>query len=304
MNSKKKKRVKIILTVVILLLSFSVCGLGYFLKKTKDQAVNLATELNKNTRTVYVATQDVKAGEQLTKDNVAQQRIRTGLESSYYITAEDIGKYALLPMTTGTPIQKTMVVEQKFDTDTRDYEIDVAHLMTKQEEYDTVDVRIIFPTGEDYLILPKKTITKLSTDGNTFHVQANEEEILRMSSAIIDAYMNQGAYIYLTKYVSDSQSEAQPTYLVSSQNIDLINSDPNVLTKAEQTLNLSARLSLESRQAGMTDEDKAKVKTGFDGADSNKQSSKQKTEDNTNSSTTGTVDQSGTSQPTTGTITQ
>jgi hypothetical protein len=302
MNSKKKKRTKVIITVVILILAVGCGLLGYLWKTTRDQAISLTTELNKNTKTVYVATKDIKAGEQLSKDNVAQQRIRTGLESSYYITADDIGKYALLPMTVGTPVQTTMVVDQPFDTDTRDYEIDVAHLMTKQEEYDTVDVRIIFPTGEDYLILPKKTITKLSTDGNTFHVQANEEEILRMSSAIIDAYLNQGAYIYLTKYVSDSQNEAQPTYLVSSQNIDLINSDPNVLTKAEQTLNLSARLSLESRQAGMTDEDKTKVESGWGNADSNKQTSNSKSDEQNQQSTTGTT---GTvTEPTTGTISQ
>ena len=48
-----------------------------------------------------------------------------------------------------------MVTDVVVDNDTRDYEISVANLTTDQKENDVVDIRVIFPNGEDYVILSK-----------------------------------------------------------------------------------------------------------------------------------------------------
>ena len=114
------------------------------------------------------------------------------------------------------------------------------------------------------MILSKKQISNLNLEGCVFTTELNEEEILRMASATIDAYTTSGAYIYTTRYISTQQDEAVPTYLVRAETIDLLDSDPNVLTKATQTLNLSARLSLEARLGGLTEEHLEAVVSGHD----------------------------------------
>lgn len=263
---KKQKRLRTIAIVVILILA-SVAGFfGYQYKVLTDSKVQLTNELNKNTQTVYVAVTTIKAGEQLVDGgNIAKQTIRTGLEPSFYITDEEANSYASVNIDEGTPILYAMTTENSYEADTREYEISVAHLMTDQADYDTVDVRIMFPNGEDYIVLPKRKVTNLNMDGSTFTTLANEEEIVRMSSAIIDAWTHAGAYLYTTRYVSDSgQKAATPTYLVKAENIDLINRDPNVLTKAVETLNLDARLSLETRLGLLTEDQVKAVKEGED----------------------------------------
>jgi hypothetical protein len=108
----------------------------------------------------------------------------------------------------------------------------------------------------------------LYLESNVFTTECNEEEILRFSSAIVDAYTTTGAYIYTTKYIAvDAQEDATPNYPVRAETLELIQSDPNVLTTAINTLNLSARLSLESRLSGLTQEELEAVASGLSLAD-------------------------------------
>lgn len=135
--------------------------------------------------------------------------------------------------------------------------------MTDQKESDCIDIRIMFPNGEDYLVLSKKTIRTLHLDESIFYITLSEEEILRLASATIDAYTISGTRIYTTRYIEPSiQDEAIPTYPVRSETIDLLNTDPNILEIAQQTLNLTARLDLEQRLTGLTPEQLAATATG------------------------------------------
>ena len=263
MNRKKKQRRLIAIVVVAVLLVGALGFLGYQYKVNTDEIKALNEELNANTQTVYVATAPIKAGEQITNDNCAAQSIISGLESYFYIQASEIGSTAMVDIQEGEPIRYSMVTAEDFDKDTREYEVLVANLMSDQADYDTVDIRIMFPNAEDFIIASKKTVTNLNLETASFNVQLNEEEILRLASATIDAYETTGAYIYVTRYVANAQEEAIPTYLVRAETIDLINSDPNVLTKATETLNLSARLSLEARLSTLSEDELEAVANGW-----------------------------------------
>lgn len=267
MNRKRKQKRMIAIIVAAVVLFGALGFFAYQYKVNTDEIKALNEELNTNTQTVYIATKEIVAGEKITEDNVAKQSIISGLESYFYISSTELGSTAMVDIAEGTPITFNMVTDVDFATDSREYQISVANIMTDQADYDTIDVRIMFPNGEDYLILSKKNITNLNLEGCVFNVVMNEEEILRMASATIDAYQTTGAYIYTTRYVADSQEEATPTYLTRAETIDLINSDPNVLTRATETLNLSARLSLESRLTGLTEEQLGAAANGWDISD-------------------------------------
>ncbi len=235
------------------------------LDTTKTELDNLNQELIDNQRLVYVASKEIVKGEKIEENvNVMQQQIYTGLPESSYMTSDQLGQTAIVDVAPYEPIMSNMITEIEVTKDLRWYEVAVANLMLTQKNYDVVDVRIMFPNGEDYTVLPKKTITDLLLDTNVFTVQANEDEIMRMASAIVDAYTTTGARIYTTKYVeSNIQEESIPNYPVKPEVLDLINKDPNILEQAIETLNLRARNDLDRRLSNLTKEQLEAVANGW-----------------------------------------
>ena len=278
MKRKKRNRM-LIMIVVIVLLALIICSFFEYSKIQDLKAANIMyqTELSNNQQTVYVATDLINAGDIVTDTgenaNVEKQTVYTGLESYNYITESEMNTRAKVDIAAGVPVMYNMVTDVVVDNDTRDYEISVANLTTDQKENDVVDIRVIFPNGEDYVILSKKQITNLNLENCVFTSQLNEEEILRFASAIVDAYMTTGARIYTTRYVEENiQETSTPNYPVRETTIALINSDPNVVTKATETLNLEARLSLEQRLGTLTEDELDAVSEGFGVTDTAKSS--------------------------------
>lgn len=272
MNKKKYKFfVRCTIAVTLLLLAtivIIILGKNQ-LDNYKEDLEYYWNELEMNRQVVYVVSDEtfIKKGEVILSNgdnaNVMRQEIYSGLEPEYYITEEDIGSIAIVDMEPGTPVMKNMITTMVINHDTRDYEIGVVELMLDQQVNDFVDIRIMFPNGEDYLVLSKKQINKLVLDSAIFYTHLNEEEILRLASATIDAYTMTGTKIYATRYIeSNIQNEAIPDYKVSAATIDLMTQNPNIVTLATETLNLAARLSLEQRMQGLTEEQLAAVAEG------------------------------------------
>lgn len=105
---------------------------------------------------------------------------------------------------------------------------------------DYVDVRISFANGGDFVLLSKKKIQGLGPlreEGtNAIWLTVSEEEILRLSSAVVDAYLNQGSSIYAIQYVSENQKEAVVNYVVSDLIKQLMEEDPNIVKMAENVV--------------------------------------------------------------------
>ena len=106
---------------------------------------------------------------------------------------------------------------------------------------DYVDIRVMLPTGQDFIVVSKKEVELPVIDGmeseSTMWVNLSEEEILSMSCAIVEAYRIDGTKIYATKYTDPGmQKAATPTYPVNAETIALIQADPNVTQVAEQKL--------------------------------------------------------------------
>ena len=280
MKKKKFKVIGICLAIAILIIIACVAIIILGKKQIdgyKNQITDLQYELDSNTVTVYVAKRDISAGEPIyasvnvdgaliTDDmvNVYKQEIRNGLPESFFITDAQLGCQAKIDISESEPIMSSCVTKTTISTDEREYEIAVAELMTDQTVYDYVDVRILFPDGSDYIILPKKKVMNLHLDTNVFTTYCNEDEIVRFSSAIIDAFTNTGAKIYTTRYVESSiQEEAIPYYPVRSSTLAIIQSDPNILQTATETLNAEARNSLALRLSLLSKEQLEAVAEGF-----------------------------------------
>lgn len=272
-----RKKIKMLTTGIVTLLIILAVVIAALVVKMMDlkdadtKIIDYEYELDANQQTVYVASKDISAGDVLTEgENLMKQTVFTGIGTEYYITEEDLGSTAIVDIKQETPIYVSMVTPITIAKDTREYEIQVCNLMVDQKENDYVDIRIEFPDGGDYLVLPKKQIKNLNLENCVFWTYMNEEEILRFSSAVVDAFSVTGTKIYATRYVETNlQEDAMPTYLVNSTVQDMMDAsssyyDGNLLTKATQTLNAIARQNMEAKLSGLSEEKLAAVAAGHE----------------------------------------
>ncbi len=261
--------------------------------------------LNANTRQVYIAIADIKKGDKLlTQDmvdemnenpsledandessagailssqktaNVELATIYSSSDETMFLSEEDLAKgtYAVVDIAASQPVTANMTrvfdLSTENDASIREFEITAANLMIDQKENEAVDVRIVYPNGEDYVVLSKKYIKNLNLGSMTWFTDMNEDEILRFQSAVIDAYTMTGARIYTTRYMDDSlQNAAEVTYVVRATTEDLIRQDPNVYQTAAYELNASARLALEVRLGNLSESQLSAVAAGFNLSD-------------------------------------
>lgn len=269
MKQKKRQRALITTLSVVLLVAIGIIAYGFVtITSLNEQSELMTQEMAQNQQTVYVATRLIERGETIIADgenaNVELQKVYTGLESFNYITEEELGNVATVDISEGIPVMYVMVTDKAITNDSREYELSAVNLTTDQRIYDVVDVRILFPDGSDYVVLSKKEINQLSLANCVFSTILNEEEILRYACAIIDAYTTTGARLYTTRYVEGSlQEAATPNYPVRESTRMLLQTDPNVVSTAADTLNEQARIDLERRLGAMTPEELDRINSGL-----------------------------------------
>jgi len=243
------------------------------MNKSNAALMALQAEIDANKQLVYVASDDIEKGSELTLEaNLIESEEYTDLTPEYFIQPEDLEDklYAIVDIEAGTPILNGMVTRVEINQDTREYELKVVNLMTDQVNNEYVDVRIMFPDGSDYLILSKKPVRNLNLESCVWNTYMDEVEILRMASATIDAFTITGTRIYTTRYVEGNLQEASaPNYPICAEAYDLTHSgDPNVhitnesLKTMEETLNMEARRDLLSRLGGLSEEQLTSVSDG------------------------------------------
>lgn len=145
---------------------------------------------------------------------------------------------------------KAFVVEEELEDDIRMHNFPYIELTDKLEVGDYVDIRISFGNGYDYVLLAKKKVLDCSlvnenSAGSSLWLDVNEEEILRMSGAVVDASIYEGSKIYAIKYKNDKQTQAIVNYPVSAAIEALIENDPNIVKRASQEMSEEIRKKFE-----------------------------------------------------------
>ncbi|MDF2942793.1 MAG: hypothetical protein K0S01_1651 [Herbinix sp.] len=203
-----------------------------------------------NQKNVYVAISDITSGEAVTKENVEKRTVYSSQPEAGFITESELGKIALVNITSDTQVLATMLTENSISSELREMEYGVVNINSNIIDNDTVDVRIFYPNGEDYIILPKKIVKGITLDTHSCFLWLTEEEILRMSSAIVDAYLYTGAKIYTTKYIEPNLQEASLiTYEPSVSTLLLIQDNPNIIKTATDEISKKVRKAMENRLA-------------------------------------------------------
>lgn len=196
----------------------------------------------------YSLNTNVKRGERITEDML--EPVYLADAASPINMLEDFQfevnrYYARADLSENTVIIDSLVyINDNVQDDIRSTEYAVVELPTKLKKDDYVDVRIQFPNGEDYIVFSKKKVMDVS--GVTLWLENDEGEILSMSSAMVDAFLNEGK-LYALPYVDgEMQHASEITYPVNKAVLDLINRSPNIVNTAKLNLEKQNRASLEN----------------------------------------------------------
>lgn len=106
-------------------------------------------------------------------------------------------------------------------------------LPTELQKGDTIDIRISYPNGQDFVVAAKKVVEK--TDSTSIWLKLREDELLKMNSAIIESYSVEGAKLYAVNYTQPGiQAAANANYPVSDKVYQLLTYDPNIVEAIQQ----------------------------------------------------------------------
>jgi len=106
---------------------------------------------------------------------------------------------------------------------------------------DYVDIRLMTPGGQNFIVVSKTQVdVPMSEDGtyipDTIRANLREDEILAMSSAIVEAY-GLGGKLYVTKYDDPAmQQPSMPTYTPNAAVTAQIIDNPNIVEVARKEL--------------------------------------------------------------------
>lgn len=168
-----------------------------------------------------------------------------------YVELNNVPVIAKLDMKANTVITPNLVSQsnEKTTKDMRVQDYNVIVLPVDLMDGDIVDIRLMAPNGQDFIVISKKTVEiPLNSDGtylaDTVRLCLREDEILTLSSAIVEASGIQGAKLYATRYKEAGiQDAAVPTYTPNSAVTTLIGvnssgaiSNPNIIEEAKNEL--------------------------------------------------------------------
>lgn len=228
-------------------------------KQYAGEITVLAKQIKQNQREVYEAKEEIEAGTYLTRDLVEQKVVYGSQAAETYINEQDFGKIAIVTIPKGVHVQKHMIRENTIENALREVDYSCIKLGNHVGINDIVDIRIFYPNGENYIVLSKKTVKNYNQDLLECFLWLSEEEIVRMSSAIVDAYLYDGAYLYCTKYIEpEYQNASIVNYQPSLSAQELIKKNENIINVAEDNLNELMRKELESRLVKVINADAVK----------------------------------------------
>lgn len=182
------------------------------------------------------------------KDNNEYEVKKEEETDNYYIEKNNNKQYLELnsvPLVAKVTMNKNTLIttelisksDNVLQADVRKQEYNMIVLPMNLTTGDYIDIRLMLPSGQDYIVVSKKEVeipVVGSVDSeDTIWVDLTEDEILHMSCAIYDAYKINGAKLYATKYTEAGMQEAAtPTYPVNESTSKLLQNDPNILQRA------------------------------------------------------------------------
>lgn len=212
---------------------------GMYVVRETEQKTRVYKE--ENTENYYILKMSYRYNAEENKQELVREK--------EYIQLNGTALIAKIDMQENTIITLEMIAksDEALTDDVRRQEYNCLVLPIDLETGDYIDIRLMLPNGQDYIVISKKQVeiasstmddgTTLWQSSDTIWINLQEDEILTMSCAIVDAYKITGAKLYATVYTEPGmQNAAETTYLINAETAALIQKDPNVLSEALKEL--------------------------------------------------------------------
>lgn len=204
-----------------------------------------------NMRDAYRVVKEIQMDEVIDLSKLERIKLPSEYEFSSLIESEEQlrGTLANVNISVGAILQREMIgFKSDIPDDLREYELQGLQMPIHMKKGDYVDVRVSFPSGLDFLVLSKKKVIDILKVGEEDNFEEycifnlDTDEILRLKSAVVDAYINDGTQLYSAIYVEpDKQKPAQITYPVNENVRKIIQDDPNIVKIAMKSLDENKR---------------------------------------------------------------
>ncbi len=215
------------LLVGILILAFTQADLRQEVKTYKQKAEH------QTVGSAYCLRAGKESGDIIRESDLIRIALAVEGEEAPTTNPEDlVGKYCRTPLAKGSIVTEELLSQTKISGDDMRKntftQITYSNALSKG---DYVDIRISFPTGEDYIVARHKQLLALGAgeeEGSYLTFTVSEAELLRLASAFVDAGRYEGTSIYAIAYLDSFQEMAQVTYPMNPQAYTLLGWDPNV----------------------------------------------------------------------------
>lgn len=228
---------------------------------------------------VWTVNTQVLAGSVVKEEELVQQTIPvSSITESFVMNKADIvGKYYKVNISPGASITKDILMQEELSEITYERDMSFNYLPLGIKVGDYVDVRIVLPYGEEFIVLRHQRVQQLVEDQNTIKLILNEAQLALWTSALKDyaLYKNRGVGLYVTKYIEPGiTEEAVPFYPIRKEMEGAVLINPNIKVKSE-CINTKLREEIETMIASVLDIDAGYLSGGVTEEASNLNSSKQ-----------------------------
>lgn len=250
-----KKRIALAGVVGFLIMFFITVVLGIIGYQLYAAKVSELEELKGSKTSIYVLNKNIEFAKEVTMTDVEIRQIDNKSVPSGAITSISDAQtllnkaYARIDLQQGMVLTQDMVYkDEAIGQDERVQEINMVLLPSQLDEGDYIDIRFLLPTGTDYVVISKARVVK-STE-KTIWLNLSEIERLRMSSAIIESYLTEGALLYAIEYSDAPQQDAaKETYDVLRSVRDILVVSPNITDQIEKNNEIVLDQDYETRRS-------------------------------------------------------
>ena len=251
--------------VVMLLIAVVAVALLYFVL-FKNTIADVITKGGKGTAYAYRLTSNVESGEDISANKIELVELyKEDLPADYINDPAVAGYKSKLNLQAGTILSKSLIYKDNtVNGSTRLMEYNMLTLPSKIKVGDYVDVRFTMPSGQDYIVLAKKQVKNLQEKTITFYL--TEDEILMMSSAIIESYIMSASDLHVVQYVEAGMQDASiPTYSINAEVYQLIQAKNGVniedYSKINSSYNEELRRTIEQELSQYTETELGNIET-------------------------------------------
>lgn len=173
------------------------------------------------TTTVYRVKRDVKSNTLCSSDVLEEVEVPTAMAGGYATKLEDIvGKYFIIDVADETPVTEEMVFTKAIKSDDRYLDVICDRQPVGFDKGSTVDVRVTFPDGQDFLLLDGKLVEMIY--GNVVRIMVDEKDIIIYQGAEADwcrfyknADIGTAVRIYCVEHIQGALQSASRYYPIA-----------------------------------------------------------------------------------------